>query len=137
MTYIFNVKLEARRGRREMNTKLFDAARDGVRVFAELCSLYWIRERSPNDPEIETRIVLVQADILVDVSAAVEISPLDKKEDLEAALDDLVRFGTGGDFQSVDRGTDLIRANRIVGAAARLRRELLASRRELLKIAGH
>jgi hypothetical protein len=133
VTFLLNRRLERLRGRREISTRTFDSARDNVREFASLTSAYWLRGRSDQDPEDEAKIILVQEDVLVDVGAALILALPEDQPLIEVAIDELLRFGTGGDFQGVDRGADIARARRIPGAAARLRHALITARRNLLE----
>jgi hypothetical protein len=137
VTAIMNWLLEKRRGRREANNRSFELARDGAREFARLAAIYWLKDRSEDDPKSETQIMLVQQDILVDVAACIELCPDADRDEIETALDELVRFGTGGDFQVVTRKSDLPRVRQIAGAAARLRKALAYSRRRLLEQKGY
>lgn len=133
VTFFLNRRLERLRGRRELNTRVFDSARDNVREFARLTSAYWSRNRSDGDVEDETKILLAENDVRVDVAAIVELSPTVDKADIEAAIDDLIESATGGDYQSSERKADIPRIHRIAAAAARLRKALMLSRRRLME----
>lgn len=137
VTFVLNRRLESMRGRREINSRTFDSARESVGKFSELTALYWIRDRQITDAEAETRILLAQADLLICVAAAVELIPEGEQEPLQTALDDLLRFGTGGQFQTSDRLADIARSQRIPAAAAQLRSHLLKARRALQARKGH
>ena len=133
VTFFLNRRLERIRGRREINTRTFDAARDNAREFARLTSRYWVHDRTTQDVDDETQILLAQNDVLVDVANALELVLDADRDEIETAIDELLRFGTGGNFQSAERKADIARAQRIPGAAARLRQALMASRRRLLE----
>lgn len=137
VTFFLNRRLERLKGQREINSRIFDSARDNVRDFAKLTSAYWLRDRSERDAEDETSIMLVQSDVLVDVAAVLSLVLEEHKAEIETALDELVRFGTGGDFQSADRKSDIARAQKMPGAAARLRNALIGARRALLQKKNH
>lgn len=138
VTFIFNRTLEKSRGRREINSRVFESAREEVRKLAQASAVYWLRDWNPDDPKDETLITLLQEDTLAEVGAAIDLIEDGAREEIETALDELIRFVTGGDFQKgQDRTMDLSRARRIPGAASRLRRALMTARRELLDKRGH
>lgn len=133
VTFLLNRRLERLRGRRELNTRVFDSARDNIRDLARLTSAYWSHDRSPADPEDETKILMIESDVRVDVAAVLEFALPEAKDEIESAIDDLIEAGTGGDYQSIDRKADIGRVRRIAGAAARLRGALLKARRNLIE----
>lgn len=136
VTFLLNLHLEKRRGRREVNNRAFDSAREDVRKLSEIAVSYWARDGREDDVEIETKMVLIQEDVLVAVGDAIELTPKSGQGDVEAAIDELLRLWTGGDFQVPGRKMDLRRARSIPGAAARLRSALSRARRVLLEKQG-
>ena len=136
VTFLLNRRLESRRGKRELNSRAFDTARESVAKFAELTSLYWTRGSNESDVERETRIMLAESDLRINVTDAIELVSSANHELLQTAFDDLLRFGTGGQFQSSGRNADIARCRRISGAAALLQGQLVRERRSLLSRKG-
>ena len=137
VTFILNGRLESRRGKRDLNSRAFEAARGSVAKFSEQTSLYWSKKHSNSDTENETRIMLAESDLRNNVSEAIELVAAPNQEPLQTALDDLLRFGTGGQFQSSGRPADVGRVRLIAGAASQLHGHLLKQRRTLMDSCGH
>ena len=75
--------------------RVFDSARDSVREFAKLTAGYWLHDRTERDHADEMSILLCQSDVLIDVAAVLSLVLDEHKVEIETAIDELIRIGTG------------------------------------------